>query len=49
MVMNDSIMSDSTAAKCHFPPNPQISYTVFAMLSVYHWDVYNDIWGGMDL
>ena len=31
-----------------FPPNPKILYSFF-LLIIYHWDVYNDIWGGVDL
>ena len=32
-----------------FPHNPKISYIVFFMLIIDHWDVYNDIWGGVDV
>ena len=30
-------------------PNHKISDIVFSLLIIYHWDVYNDIWGGVDL
>ena len=35
--------------KAIFPPNPKISDIVFSLLIIYHWHVYNDIWGGLDL